>query len=263
MKKNDKERLFEVMGRLDKTFKPPLNEQSDLRQLNNDMEIIIGQLVSSKGEENFNAILDDIVNDYNTSSDPRAIPHLKQFILSKFRKHPDVRNAFSNMLSYGEAGDLNEGIGDMEADGMPDTGQAPDLQDMPAPEAMPDEEGVEEKSPEEKLADLTAKVDEMYAMLHGEEEAPAEEPEEIEVTTGEVDAENLQEWNFDKKKGEEHEEKAEDKKEDEKEGAEDYVPNPFGGIESITLTYKSVQVFTTEDVALRRQSRIHDNTFTI
>jgi len=127
MKKNDKQRLFEVMGRLDKTFIPK----------------------------------------------------------------------------------LNEGIDDMEVDRMPDTGQAPDLQDMPAPEAMPDEEGVEEKSPEEKLADLTAKVDEMHAMLHGGDE-------EIEVATGEVDAENLQEWNFDKKKGE----KEEGNKHEEKESAE-------------------------------------------
>jgi len=124
---------------------------------------------------------------------------------------------------------LNEEIGDMGDGGMPDTGQAPDFQDMPAPEAMPDEEApAEEKSPEEKLADLTAKVDEMYAILHGEEEAPAEEPvgepEEIEVTTGEVDVEvdpeNLQEWNFDKKKGEKEddkEEKKDDKEDDETE----------------------------------------------
>ena len=118
---------------------------------------------------------------------------------------------------------LNEEIGDMGDGGMPDTGQAPDFQDMAAPEAMPDEEvPAEEKSPEEKLADLTAKVDEMYAMLHGEEEAPAEEPEEIEVTTGEVDVdpENLQEWNFDKKKGEKEDDK-EEKKDDDKEEKKD------------------------------------------
>lgn len=30
MKKNDKNRLFEVMGRLDKTFKPKLNENGDI-----------------------------------------------------------------------------------------------------------------------------------------------------------------------------------------------------------------------------------------
>ena len=156
MKKNDKQRLFEVMGRLDKTFKPK----------------------------------------------------------------------------------LNEGIGDMEADGMPDTGQAPDLQDMPAPEAIPDEEGVEEKSPEEKLADLTAKVDEMYAMLHGGDEAPAEEPEAIEVTTGEVDAENLQEWNFDKKKGEKEEGKEHEEKEEEKEEVDEDV--------NITVTEKKGKALSAE-----------------
>ena len=109
---------------------------------------------------------------------------------------------------------LNEEIGDMGDDGMPDTGQAPDFQDMPEPTAIPDEEApVEEKSPEEKLAELTEKVDELYALLHGEgeeapEEVPAEEPEGIEV-----EPENLQEWNFDKKKGEKKEEKEEDKEE--------------------------------------------------
>ena len=58
---------------------------------------------------------------------------------------------------------LNEEIGDMGDDAMPDTGQAPDFQDMPEPTAMHDEEPAEEKSPEEKLAELTAKVDELYA----------------------------------------------------------------------------------------------------
>ena len=140
MKKDGKERLFEVMGRLDKTFKPKLNE----------------------GFEE-----------------------------------------------------------------MPDTGQAPDFKDMPEPKAMPDEESVEEKSPEEKLAELTAKVDELHAMLHGGEEAeelPVDDSptEEVPVEPeGDVEIENLQEWNFDKKKGEEHEEKAEDKKEDEKEEDKD------------------------------------------
>ena len=123
---------------------------------------------------------------------------------------------------------LNEEIGDMGDNGMPDTGQAPDFQDMPEPTPMPDEEvPAEEKSPEEKLAELTAKVDELYALLHGEAEevpaeVPAEEPEGIEVTTGEVEPENLQEWNFDKKKGKK-EEKAEDKEDDEKEEKKEEV----------------------------------------
>jgi len=100
MKKDSKERLFEVMGRLDKTFKPKLNE----------------------GFEE-----------------------------------------------------------------IPDTGQAPDFKDMPAPEPMPDEESVEEKSPEEKLAEITAKVDELHAMLHGEGEEKVEEPESDEESEIEVE----------------------------------------------------------------------------
>jgi predicted nucleotidyltransferase len=74
--------------------------------------------------------------------------------------------------------------------------------DVEVPVDGAEEMPVEEKSPEEKLAELTAKVDEMHAMLHGEEaaeELPAEpEAGEMGIETGEV---NLQEWNFDKKKG--------------------------------------------------------------
>jgi hypothetical protein len=101
-----------------------------------------------------------------------------------------------------------------------------DFEGVPAEEPMAalpsgDENGEEqkEKSPEEKLQELTAKVDEMYALLHGEEQ-------EVEPEMG-GDAENLQEWNFDKKKGEKKEEKDEkpkgktqfnfDKKEDKEE----------------------------------------------
>ena len=113
MKKNDKQRLFEVMSRLDKTFKPKLNE------------------------------------------------------------------------------DLN-----VDASAEPSMGST---------EELPNEE--QEKTPEEKLQELTAKVDELYALLHGEEseEVPAE-------GTGDEFPENLQEWNFDKKKGEKKEEKPEGKK---------------------------------------------------
>lgn len=139
-----KQRLFEVMGRLDKTFKPKLNE-------------------------NFEEVEDDI---------PAEIG--------------------------GEAGGAEMAAG-MEAGG----------------EAEMDEP--KELSPEEKLAELTAKVDEMHALLHGEADADlGGEPEEIEVTTGEVDvdvndAENLQEWNFDKKKGNDKEEKGDDDDKEEKE----------------------------------------------
>lgn len=94
MKKEGKERLFEVMGRLDKTFKPKLNEDF--------------------GEE--------------LPSEPAAV-------------------------------DVNV--------------------DLPA-ETEPE---VNEKTPEEKLDALTAKIDSLYAMAHGEEEAEAEE-EELDGETG-------------------------------------------------------------------------------
>jgi hypothetical protein len=56
-----------------------------------------------------------------------------------------------------------------------------------------------EKTPEEKLQELTAKVDELYALLHGEEEGDEEEVPEM---GAEKSPEGLTEWNFDKKKGE-------------------------------------------------------------
>ena len=127
MKRNDKQRLFEVMSRLDKTFKPKLNED-------------------------FGA-------------------------------------------------------------------EAIEEPSMGSTEEFPAEE--KEKTPEEKLQELTAKVDELYALLHGEEseEVPAEETGE---ETGEA-PESLQEWNFDKKKGDKKEEKPEGKKQfnfEKKEGKE-------------------------------------------
>ncbi|MDA3781523.1 MAG: hypothetical protein PF487_15045 [Bacteroidales bacterium] len=142
MKKDSKQRLFEVMGRLDPTFKQELNE-------------------------NFEEI---------EATDNEEIP--------------------------AEMGNSEE-----------------------IPDEMGNGEEQEEKSPEEKLEELTAKVDEIYELLHsnGEEEEmsdelPAEEPEEIGIETGEVNPENLQEWNFDKKKGEK-----EDKKHKKSETPEDEV----------------------------------------
>lgn len=121
MKKDSKERLFEVMGRLDKTFKPTLNEGAD-------------EITKPKLNEGFEEI--------ETSDNEVTIP-----------------------TETGEEGSE-----------------------------------IKEKTPEEKLAELTAKVDEIYALVHdtGDEEEmsddiPAEEPEEIEIETGEVEPENLQE----------------------------------------------------------------------
>lgn len=72
--------------------------------------------------------------------------------------------------------------------------------DVEIPAETGEEVPSEEKSDAEKIQELTVKVDELYALLHDTEEVADELPAEIEVETGEV--ENLQEWNFDKKKGE-------------------------------------------------------------
>ena len=69
---------------------------------------------------------------------------------------------------------------------------------------------IEEKTPEQKLEELTAKVDELYDLIHGGNEESEELPDEPE----ELENENLYEWNFDKKKGDKKEskfEKGEDK----------------------------------------------------
>jgi hypothetical protein len=74
------------------------------------------------------------------------------------------------------------------------------------------EESTEEKTPEEKLEELTAKVDELYALLHGEE-----------VATDNEKTEALQEkkqWNFEKGKGAKKFEKKEDKESEEHEESE-------------------------------------------
>jgi len=127
MKKDSRQRLFEVMGRLDKTFKPRLNEGFEEIESTDDVEIPA---------------------------------------------------------------------------------------EMGSGEEIPTQE---EKSPEEKLQELTAKVDELYALLHGggESEEMTDEPEEISIETGEIEPENLQEWNFDKKKGEKKESEEDEEKEEE------------------------------------------------
>ena len=127
MKKNSKERLFEVMGRLDKTFKTRLNE--------------------GFGEE----ATDDVVIPDETSDE------------------------------------------------------------------MPVEEPAEEKTVEEKYEELKSKVEELYTMIHGGEEEAEEVPAAEEVP----DMENLQEWNFDKKKGEKKEEKSEETEEETEEKSEE------------------------------------------
>jgi len=118
--KNDKNRIFEVMGRLDKTFKPKLNEYSNypdmgedktlteatnLQQLNDDMQMIIGDLVSSSSEEEFAAKVNDIAMQYVPEehvNNPSALDFTKRFILRKFKTDPSVRDAFGNMIQYAE-----------------------------------------------------------------------------------------------------------------------------------------------------------------
>ena len=109
MKKIGKERLFEVMGRLDKTFKPKLNE------------------------------------------------------------------------NFGEE--------------LPDEPTTMGGDELPSVEPE-----MNEKTPEEKLEELTAKIDSLYAMVHGEEEAETEEElgsedgeEEASVEIGGEETENGEE----------------------------------------------------------------------
>ena len=92
-----------------------------------------------------------------------------------------------------------------------------------------------EQTPEEKLEALTAKVDELYALLHGEEseEGTGEEEEEGFNPEEEEESVNLQEWNFDKKKGEKKG-KGEDDTEEHEESetpAEEKAEHKKGGYE--------------------------------
>ncbi len=86
----------------------------------------------------------------------------------------------------------------------------------------------EELTVEEKYEELKSKVDELYAMIHGEESEEEPEGEETEEEP-EEDLTERKKWNFEKKKGEkdddseEHEENEtpdEEKKEHEKGGYE-------------------------------------------
>jgi len=137
MKKDSKTRLFEVMGRLDKTFKPRLNEEFE----------------------------------------------------------PASPVAFKQPMGGAEMGG---------------------------------EEKIEQ-TPEEKIEALTAKVDELYAMLHGEEESGEETGEESGEETG---MENLREWNFDKKKGEKTEDDTKEHEDSETAG-EEKAEHEKGGEEEL------------------------------
>lgn len=112
---------------------------------------------------------------------------------------------------------LNEGFEEIEATG---TEEVPAEMGAEVGIEVPAEEPAEEQSPEEKLAELTAKVDEIYALVHGEGDGEGDaidaEPEGISIETGEIEPENLQEWNFDKKKGEKEESKEKEEKSEEK-----------------------------------------------
>jgi len=131
---------------------------------------------------------------------------------------------------------LTEGFEEIEATG---TEEVPAEMGAEVDAAMDGDIPAEEQSPEEKLAELTAKVDEIYALLHGSEES-AEEPEGISIETGEVEPENLQEWNFDKKKGEKKEEEnpAEEKEEEKEEVDESEETKPKVPVEAIAKVGK-------------------------
>jgi hypothetical protein len=153
MKKNSKERLFEVMGRLDKTFKPTLNENFEELETTDDIEI-----PAETGEE--------------TSDVPE----------------------------------------------------------------------IEEKSPEEKLQEITAKVDEIYALVHGDteeissEEISSEEIDEPEINDNEVEIQenNLNEHHLDDRKSQENFICKNDKtckKEDLKDLSDDEVKKKYNALE--------------------------------
>jgi len=123
MKKDSRQRMFEVMGRLDKTFKPKLNENFEEIETSDD------EVTVPTGTE------------IETSDDEVTVP----------------------------------------------TGTEEETSDDEVPE-------IKEKSPEEKLEDITAKIDELHKLIHGETEADDNENnDEIEIETGEIEPDELQE----------------------------------------------------------------------
>ena len=190
IKKDSKQRLFEVMGHLDKTFKPKLNEDTErnndfARQYNTDN----GFLAWYDRDGFYHAV------------DARKIGY------EEAMKQNGIYDGLGGYTQNSEIGVRQQRLGQWSSESKLYEGfEATDSIEAPIGGGEESQEP-QEKTPEEKLQELTAKVDELYALLHGEEEEEA---------TGEESAENLQEWNFDKKKGEKKEEKGEEKKDGKK-----------------------------------------------
>jgi len=188
IKKDSKQRLFEVMGHLDKTFKPKLNEDTErnndfARQYNTDN----GFLAWYDRDGFYHAV------------DARKIGY------EEAMKQNGIYDGLGGYTQNSEIGVRQQRLGQWSSESKLYEGfEATDSIEAPIRGGEESQEP-QEKTPEEKLQELTAKVDELYALLHGEEEGEEEES-----------AENLQEWNFDKKKGEKKEEKGEEKKDGKK-----------------------------------------------
>ena len=188
IKKDSKQRLFEVMGHLDKTFKPKLNEDTErnndfARQYNTDN----GFLAWYDRDGFYHAV------------DARKIGY------EEAMKQNGIYDGLGGYTQNSEIGVRQQRLGQWSSESKLYEGfEATDSIEAPIGGGEESQEP-QEKTPEEKLQELTAKVDELYALLHGEEEGEEEES-----------AENLQEWNFDKKKGEKKEEKGEEKKDGKK-----------------------------------------------
>jgi len=188
IKKDNKQRLFEVMGHLDKTFKPRLNEDTErnndfARQYNTDN----GFLAWYDRDGFYHAV------------DARKIGY------EEAMKQNGIYDGLGGYTQNSEIGVRQQRLGQWSSESKLYEGfEATDSIEAPIGGGEESQEP-QEKTPEEKLQELTAKVDELYALLHGEEEGEEEES-----------AENLQEWNFDKKKGEKKEEKGEEKKDGKK-----------------------------------------------
>jgi hypothetical protein len=99
---------------------------------------------------------------------------------------------------------LNEGFEEIEAT------------DVAVPAQTGDEFPEKELSIEEKYEELKNKVEELYAMIHGEESEESEESEE----GSEEEMNERKKWNFEKKKGEKESDDDEDDESKEHEKSE-------------------------------------------
>jgi hypothetical protein len=100
--KYDKQRLFEVMGRLDKTFKPVLNEDVNLGELNID-EILNSYLETAlwAEESEENNLKDKTINDVDKESVVNSKIEIYNFIKKAQQEAPDELSTYdSKMLGH-------------------------------------------------------------------------------------------------------------------------------------------------------------------